>query len=293
MLDHTLSSESNFNQSTENNLIPSCNYTMIPNVIFDHWMQVLTSSQFKILLSICRKTFGWHKIKDSLSISQIQELTALHKDTIIEATKVLENLNLIKVTRRISQYGDKDSNLYEINVHGEGIFDGGLGSPYPHLGGKIRQQVVGNSDNGVGGKIRHTKESVLNKELNKTTTTPKSPNEGTNAVDVLQQQFMDAGLSTEQIERAVIFYESNQSEVKSKRNPIGFVVWCIRNNKDDEIQSMEKKIAMRMKKAASMEYSAISGYGMATDEGYEVASGSLYKLYPYDGANEFWEKYGL
>ncbi len=44
---------------------------MIPNVILDVWMKEITGNALSVVLFIARKTFGWHKEKDRVSLSQI------------------------------------------------------------------------------------------------------------------------------------------------------------------------------------------------------------------------------
>jgi len=99
------------------NRIPAPNYTQVPNVIFDYWMHKLDSSSFKVLLFICRKTFGWHKIKDSISLKQIQEGTHLAKQTVIKSLKILEFHRLIQKESNKSKLGDQDPNTYELIIN--------------------------------------------------------------------------------------------------------------------------------------------------------------------------------
>ena len=56
-----------------NNYIP--NTSAIPNVLFDYWMEKLSPAEFKVLLCIARKTYGWHKDNDLISIKQIEKMT--------------------------------------------------------------------------------------------------------------------------------------------------------------------------------------------------------------------------
>lgn len=108
-------------------LIVAPNFTQIPNIIFDHWMFVLTPAEFKVLLCICRKTFGWGKKEDRLSRTYIAKLTNLNRDTVRKAIQVLEENNLIIKHQSISELGDNDPNLYEINVSDSANFSGGVG----------------------------------------------------------------------------------------------------------------------------------------------------------------------
>lgn len=96
--------------------LPSLNTTQIPNVVFDHWMGVLSPAEFKVLLCVCRKTYGWHKERDRLSRAQIVKLTNLGRDAVRKALASLEGYGLLKKFQSISEYGDNDPNTYEIHV---------------------------------------------------------------------------------------------------------------------------------------------------------------------------------
>ncbi|MFQ5685066.1 MAG: replication protein [Candidatus Scalindua sp.] len=104
------------NLSQPSNRIFTPNTTQIPNIIFDYWMEVLTPAQFKVLLCVCRKTFGWHKKRDAISLSQISSLTGLSKEGIRKILKELIKLNLINKYEVKSKLGDNEPNIYEINV---------------------------------------------------------------------------------------------------------------------------------------------------------------------------------
>lgn len=53
-------------------------YTMLPNVIIDQ-MWDMSECQFRVLTAIARKTFGWQKQRDTISLSQIEEMTGLSR----------------------------------------------------------------------------------------------------------------------------------------------------------------------------------------------------------------------
>lgn len=76
--------------------IPLPNYTQVPNIIMDQYLTILTGLELKILLIICRKTLGWHKLSDRISLSQLEKLTASSRSQIIESIKTLLEKNLIK-----------------------------------------------------------------------------------------------------------------------------------------------------------------------------------------------------
>lgn len=104
------------NDSTQN-MITEPNYTQIPNVIFDYWMSVLTPAEFKVLLCICRKTFGWQKKRDRISLRQIEKMTGLGKSSIIKNVEKLIELSLVIKIKSKDEFDGSDApNQYEINV---------------------------------------------------------------------------------------------------------------------------------------------------------------------------------
>jgi hypothetical protein len=85
----------------ENLLKP--NFLQLPNVLVDDLMKLLTPVEFLCLVVILRKTRGWDKDDDAISLSQFQHLTGIRsKKTIIRALDRLtdKNVGLISVKKR-------------------------------------------------------------------------------------------------------------------------------------------------------------------------------------------------
>jgi phage replication O-like protein O len=74
--------------------IQKANYTQIPNSIIDE-MNELTDIELRLLLAICRKTIGYHKDTDRISLSQIKEITGMTDKSIIKARTLLQAKNII------------------------------------------------------------------------------------------------------------------------------------------------------------------------------------------------------
>lgn len=79
--------------------IPAPNYTQTPNILFDDWLPFLSLVELRVLMIIMRKTFGWHKIRDRISLSQLEKLTGSKRSSITTATKKLEKRGLILKTK--------------------------------------------------------------------------------------------------------------------------------------------------------------------------------------------------
>lgn len=62
------------------------NYTQTPNALFD-LMPQMNNQELRVTLAIIRKTKGWHKQEDELSISQLMELTGLSRQGVVNGTR--------------------------------------------------------------------------------------------------------------------------------------------------------------------------------------------------------------
>src|SRR5437867_1043769 len=81
-------------------LIP--NSTQIPDIILDHWMAELSGAEFKVLMYIARRTYGFGKEGDSISLTQIAEGitkrdgTVLDRGTGASRSSVARSLNVLE-----------------------------------------------------------------------------------------------------------------------------------------------------------------------------------------------------
>lgn len=57
----------------------SPNHTQTPNDLFDSYMAIMGESELKVTLAIIRKTLGYHKTKDAISLTQLQKMTGLSR----------------------------------------------------------------------------------------------------------------------------------------------------------------------------------------------------------------------
>jgi DNA-binding transcriptional ArsR family regulator len=103
-------------------------YTMVPDEIFDRLLPYLSPSELKVLLYLVRRTFGFKKDSDSISLSQIcngirrkdgkiiDNGTGLSRPAVIKALRVLEDNNIIITYRSKNYKGEKQTNTYSLNV---------------------------------------------------------------------------------------------------------------------------------------------------------------------------------
>ena len=114
-------------------------YTPIPDALFDVWLPILTEGQLKVLLYIMRRTFGFKKAADAISLSQLcdgivtargERLdfgTGCTRSTVTAAVAALEAYGLITATPQTDPRGDAAPTLYRLRMAGE------TGSPMNRL----------------------------------------------------------------------------------------------------------------------------------------------------------------
>src|SRR3990167_2290484 len=75
------------------------NYTMLPNVLIES-MGEMTESEFSVVVAVARKTFGWQKERDLISLSQLIALTGMSKQGVCNGIeKAIENGWLARVSQ--------------------------------------------------------------------------------------------------------------------------------------------------------------------------------------------------
>ncbi len=137
-------------------LIP--NSTQIPDVILDHWMADLSGAEFKVLLYIARRTYGFGKDRDAISLTQIAQGltrrdgsvldrgTGISRVTVARAVRALEERGVVVRQTNLSESGREfEENTYRINLgwgHGGEIppgtpSDASRGEPDPGGGGVV------------------------------------------------------------------------------------------------------------------------------------------------------------
>ncbi|KAA6208114.1 hypothetical protein F1968_11050, partial [Avibacterium paragallinarum] len=92
-----------------NQFIP--NSFQLPNSVVDDLIRDLTGSELKCYLVIVRKTKGWNKEYDAISISQLMEVTGLSNRAVIDACNRLTEIGLL--TR---QKGARGVNVFTPNL---------------------------------------------------------------------------------------------------------------------------------------------------------------------------------
>jgi len=88
-------------------------FTQTPNVVFDYFMSELTPAEFMVLSAVCRKTYGWHKKDDSISISQFIDMTKMSINTVRASLRSLIKIGVVVKTKDCDK---KNAARYKINI---------------------------------------------------------------------------------------------------------------------------------------------------------------------------------
>lgn len=95
-------------------------YTPIANEILERLCEInLTSYQFRVLLYIFRKTYGFHKKEDWISVSQIVEATGIKQSHVSRTKKELVAKNILYTPTGIKVSFQKDWRLWNVDIPNE------------------------------------------------------------------------------------------------------------------------------------------------------------------------------
>jgi hypothetical protein len=109
----------------------SPNYTIVPDELFDELLTELTGAELKALLYIIRRTFGFKKDADSISLAQMMNGITTHdghtfdrgaglsKPTLLQALRSLQEKNIITTERRRSAQRGDEPTVYRLKLAGE------------------------------------------------------------------------------------------------------------------------------------------------------------------------------
>ncbi len=154
----------------------SPNTTQVPDEFFDVLSPHLSGGEVKVLLYIIRRTFGFKKDRDNISLSQMLNGiikkngdrldfgAGMSKPSLCRALKTLTEKEIIIPTKQFDYKGGCIATNYQLNFHGKKNtstrpmatrFDAGKGTP----GKEMRQGVSQNLDSPLV-KKRDTQHTV-------------------------------------------------------------------------------------------------------------------------------------
>ena len=96
--------------SNESKFIP--NFLQVPNVVIDELLPDLTGAELKCYLVVIRKTKGWNKESDNISISQFMKATGLSNSAVIKACESLVQYGLL-----VKENGARNTGVYAVNSY--------------------------------------------------------------------------------------------------------------------------------------------------------------------------------
>ncbi len=130
------------------------NFFQCPNIIIDEYLKELSGSELKCFLFIVRKTKGWHKDFDAISISQFEEYTGLSNRAVIDACNSLVSRGFI-----FQDVGQRGIKLFTLDCK---KFTCEKSSPVKKV-----HSTCEKSSQVTCEKSSHTKESIKNTTINK------------------------------------------------------------------------------------------------------------------------------
>jgi len=110
-------------------------YTQVPDELFDELLSALSGAELKVLLYVMRRTFGFKKDSDLISLSQmvngiqkkdgtiLDKGTGLHKDSVIKVTKSLVEKGILLRNRQNSDRHGHTASEYALNIRKDSLSD--------------------------------------------------------------------------------------------------------------------------------------------------------------------------
>ena len=118
------------------------NAFQIPNSVIDELLAKLTCAELKCYLFVVRKTKGWNKESDSISVSQFMEVTGLSNRSVITACESLVEMGLLERSggeRKLNTYSVK---AFDISQTGEKSSSDKTGENFSQTGEKSSSDLV-------------------------------------------------------------------------------------------------------------------------------------------------------
>lgn len=247
------------------------NHTQTPNELFDEWLPKLGCAELKVLMVIIRKTFGWHKTYDKISLGQLEALTGLERRHISKAIKTLSEKRLI--SKKVIGTVGRQVTYYEL--------------------------VVEEVSNNFYQCPKDTPTSVL-KTPTKETNTKEKKKEAAScfkrndaAAPSIEDQIKKSRIPKEDQDAALKYFKANPDKFKKAKNPIGLLISIVDSGDHKKGNRVMDIIKLRRKWASENTFVLSNGYADCTKEGYHRVSGSNEKTYKWDSNDQFWHEHGL
>lgn len=158
------------------------NAFQIPNSVIDELLAKLTCAELKCYLFVVRKTKGWNKESDSISVSQFMEVTGLSNRSVITACESLVEMGLLERSggeRKLNTYSVKAFDFSETSEKSSSVKSG---ENFSETGEKSSSNLV---------KKVHTqnnnKNTIQNTNTNLTVSNAHARKTSKSAVEILEQ----------------------------------------------------------------------------------------------------------
>jgi phage replication O-like protein O len=126
----------------------------IANELAEIWgRKRISGEEWQVLWVILRKTYGWRKKEDKISLSQFAAATDMPRQTVLRAINKLSAKNIISVIKN----GYRRPNIYRFNKD----FD---------TWNTLSKKGVIKNDNQVSSKMIHTIDSITKYKIHHSTT---------------------------------------------------------------------------------------------------------------------------
>lgn len=138
-------------------------HTDIANEIMENFARLhLSGNEWQILVTVLRKTYGWHKKEDEISLSQFQEATTLSRPAVCKALKALVAKCVLVAKQQ------PGTNIYYFNKDYTKWTSSKIAtSSILRTSSKNDNQLVAKTTRGVVAKQQHTKETITKETIQK------------------------------------------------------------------------------------------------------------------------------
>lgn len=113
------------------------NFTMIPDQFFDEVMPHLSEAELRVLLSIVRRTFGFKKARDNISLSQMVDGITTHDGQVLDRgcglskSAVAKGLKLLSEKRIIMAMKNQSREKGHLPTTHSLLYAGEISEPAP------------------------------------------------------------------------------------------------------------------------------------------------------------------
>lgn len=130
---------------------------IFPNSIIDELLPELSHSELKCYLCVLRKTKGWNKEEDAISVSQFMKVTGLSNKAVISACESLVEREILE-----RKSGDRNTGIYSIKTYKTSTSEkSSLVKNFPATSEKSSHTINNIKNNIQNTNKKNTKKSVL------------------------------------------------------------------------------------------------------------------------------------